>query len=1012
MIKWLLSKTIGTKNEREVRRLRKTISAVNAREEEYQKLSDAEIQAKTGEFRDRLQKGETLDDLLVEAFAVVKNACRRHVGKSWDVVHHPIKWEMIPFDVQLIGGIVLHQGKIAEMATGEGKTLVATLPIYLNALANQVHVVTVNDYLARRDCEWMGAVLKFLGLTVDYLQHDMDPGHKRRVYASDVVYGTNSEFGFDYLRDNSMATRLEEQVQRGHFYAIVDEVDSILVDEARTPLIISGPSTVSTHRYDHLKPIVQNLFQKQSLLCNRLLKEAKDVLEKENATEEEKDGAAVKLFQALKGSPKNRQLLKMQEDGNIRKILEYIELQMMSDLRREDRYKLMEELYFSIDEKGHEIDLREKGRQLISPKDPDEFILPDLILSIQDIEADESLTADEKERKKEKVQADYNEKSEKIHNLNQLLKAYSLFEKDVDYVVQDNKVLIVDEFTGRLMPGRRYSDGLHQALEAKEDVKIEKETQTFATITIQNYFRMYKKLAGMTGTAETEANEFFQIYKLPVVVIPTNDKVRRHDYHDVIYKTRREKFNAIIDEIAKHHANRLPVLVGTISVETSEVLSRLLKRRSIPHAVLNARYHEQEAEIVSKAGQPGSVTIATNMAGRGTDIKLGPGVVKHPICALIAPKKEGESCPHIHELNCSKLVPCGLQVIGSERHESRRIDRQLRGRSGRQGDPGASRFFVSLEDDLMRLFGSDRVARVMEKMGIEEGEELTHPLLTRSIETAQKRVEQRNFGIRKHTLEFDDVMNKQRQVIYDFRNHVLGVERLKEDILEIIEEVVSKKVDEFMPEKHDWDISGLLKWTDMHFPLHTSSRQGQFEEKSRDEVFQTLLQEIHSLYDFKEKIEEERMPRLERLLVLSVIDRLWREHLYNMDSLREGVYLRAYGQKDPLVEFRTEGFSMFSEMMDDMKEEIAKQIFRVTATPQYFESLNKAVPTQTIHQSLPQNFQPEAGQASGPGPSAGNGEFPPPSSSRAPVRRDTPKVGRNDECPCGSGKKYKKCCGQ
>lgn len=1014
MLRWLTSKTFGTKNEREVRKLYRWVEAINQREVEYQTLTDAQIQSKTAEFRKRLSEGETLDDLMVEAFALVKNTCRRHVGKTWNVVGQPLRWEMVPFDVQLIGGVVLHQGKISEMATGEGKTLVATLPTYLNALANQVHVVTVNDYLARRDCEWMGEIYRFLGLSVAYLQNDMDFEKRKEVYSADIVHGTNSEFGFDYLRDNSMATRVEEQVQRGHFYAIIDEVDSILVDEARTPLIISGPASVSTHRYDRLKPLVQNLFQKQTLFCNRLLKEARELLDKKDSKEEERNEAATKLFQVLKGTPKNRQLLKMIEDNEVRKLLDSIELQMMSDLRKEERFQILEELLFRIDEKGHEVDLTEKGRQLISPQDPDEFILPDLVNTLQDIDHDETLTLEERERKKEKEQTAYNERSEEIHNLGQLLRAYSLFEKDVDYVVQENKVLIVDEFTGRLMPGRRYSDGLHQALEAKEGVKIERETQTFATITIQNYFRMYKKLAGMTGTAETEAGEFFQIYKLSVVVIPTNDRVRRLDYHDVIYKTRREKFNALVEEVARLNAAKRPVLVGTVSVETSEVLSRLLKRRGIMHSVLNARYHQQEAEIVARAGQPGAVTIATNMAGRGTDIKLGPGVVKHPNCALIVPRAGQEVCPYIDELQCRKEAPCGLHVIGSERHEARRIDRQLRGRSGRQGDPGSSRFYISLEDDLMRLFGSDRIARVMDRMGMEEGQDLTHPLLTRSIETAQKRVEQRNFGIRKHTLEFDDVMNKQRQVIYDFRNHILKAERLKDDILEILEEVIVRRLDTYLPEKGgDWDLPGLLKWIDGFFPLHTFQKLNEYEEKPRDEVISLLLQELKTLYEFKEKIEGDRMPRLERVVLLHVIDRLWKDHLYDMDALREGVYLRAYGQKEPLVEYRTEGFQMFSEMMANMKEDIAKEIFRVTTVPQYFEEVFKNLPTQLIHQE-PQRLQatkPPTGPTEGEGSVDGQDVEAPRTPKAIPMHREGPKIGRNDPCPCGSGKKYKKCCG-
>ncbi|MDP3980242.1 MAG: preprotein translocase subunit SecA [Chlamydiota bacterium] len=987
MLQWILSNTIGTKNEREVKKLDSRVQLINAKEEEYQRYSEDQLKALTIQFKERLSKGETTDDLLIEAFAAVKNVCRRLCGQTWEVRSHPQKWNMIPFDVQIVGGIVLFQGKIAEMATGEGKTLAATMPVYLNALAGQVHLVTVNDYLARRDCEWMGPVYQYLGLSVASLYHDMNPQDKRNAYTSDILYGTNSEFGFDYLRDNSIATNVEEQVQREHFYAIVDEVDSILVDEARTPLIISGPSTVSTHRYDMLKPLVKNLVEKQNNLCSQLLKDIKPFIDAEKLSSEEEDRFSVSLYQVQKGTPRNKQLLKILEGPRERKMLEKIDLQLSSDLRKEDRFRIKEELYYVIDEKGHDVDLSEKGRKLISPNDPDEFVLPDIIVTLQDVDADQSLTQEEKEVKKEKIQKDFNERSEKIHDMGQLLRAYSLFEKDVAYVVQDNKVMIVDEFTGRMMPGRRFSDGLHQALEAKENVKIEKETQTYATITIQNYFRMYKKLAGMTGTAETEANEFYQIYKLPVVVIPTNKPIYRQDWNDVIYKTRREKYNAIINEIDMWHAKKRPVLVGTISVDASELISRMLKRKGIKHSVLNARYHEQEAEIIMNAGNPGAVTIATNMAGRGTDIKLAPEVLKLPGCEI-----------------------SGLHVIGSERHESRRIDRQLRGRSGRQGDPGSSRFYISLEDDLMRLFGSDRIAKIMEKMGMKEGEELTHRFLTRSIETAQKRVEQRNFGIRKHTLEYDDVMNKQREVIYNFRNHVLKEDNLKDTILEIIEEVLQQQIELYLPEKgsaSEQDFPGLLKWIDSAFPLHTEGRLHEFESKNNSDLFEMVVSQIKDIYQTKEAIEGPAMRQLERLVLLGVIDRLWKEHLYNMDSLREAVYLRAYGQKDPLVEYRTEGYGMFTEMMSNIKTDAARDIFRISASKEYFEMLMKRLRHQHIRQEQA-SLIPETENVNA---QVGDG-VQSRSAQRVPIKRESPKIGRNDPCPCGSNKKYKKCCGQ
>ena len=708
MLTTFLKKVFGSKNERELKKLYPIVDQINEYFEKFNALTDEEIQAKTTEFKERLAQGETLDDLLPEAFAVVKQACKRLVGRKWMAAGSEIEWNMVPFDVQLIGGIVMHQGKIAEMATGEGKTLVATLPLYLNALEGKgAHLVTVNDYLAQRDAEWMGKVFEFLGLTVGVILNNMTPAQRREAYNCDITYGTNNEFGFDYLRDNMAATPEDIVQVRGHHYAIVDEVDSVLIDEARTPLIISGPVEHATHNYDEVKPLVDSLVRKQTRYVNSLIAEAEELLKSEETIRE----AGLKLLIAQRGAPKNKRLQKLFQQPGIKKLVFDIENEFIRDKRM---HEVDEELYYSIEEKHHTINLTEKGRHELAPNNPDEFVLPDLAELFSKIEGDESLTQAEKVERKNEIQVEYARKNEKLHNISQLLKAYSLFEKDVDYVVQEGKVLIVDEFTGRIMYGRRYSDGLHQALEAKENVKIEGETQTLATITLQNYFRLYDKLAGMTGTAETEANEFWDIYKLDVVVIPTNKPIRRIDYEDVIYRTKREKFNAVIDEIERLHKKGRPVLVGTVSVEVSETLSRMLKRRKIPHNVLNAKYHKQEAEIIAKAGQPGAVTIATNMAGRGTDIKLAPSV-----------RGNGK---YVDEDG----TPYGLHIIGTERHESRRIDRQLRGRAGRQGDPGASKFFLSLEDELMRLFGSDRLIKIMDRLGAEEGEAITHPMVTKA----------------------------------------------------------------------------------------------------------------------------------------------------------------------------------------------------------------------------------------------------------------------------------------
>lgn len=988
MLSAILKKVFGSSNSRKIKKLLPTVELINAREVEFQQLSEDQLKAKTQEFRQRLEAGETLDDLVVEAFAVVKNACRRLCGTKVDLCGHEQVWQMVPFDVQIIGGLVIHNGSIAEMATGEGKTLVATMPVYLNALSGKgVHLVTVNDYLARRDSQWMGTVYRYLGLSVGCLQNDMNNEDRRDVYKCDIVYGTNSEFGFDYLRDNGQMNAAG-RVQRGHNFAIIDEVDSILIDEARTPLIISGPVAVSTHKYDKLRPRVSELVHKQTVLCNRLVAEAKQMLDDDN-----EEDAVVKLFQVQHSMPKHKQFMKMCEKPAIKKMLERFDLEIHTDLRKKELRDIYEEMFFVMDEKHHDVHITEKGREELNPEDIHEFVMPDVISEIQEIDADEDIEEEQKVERKKQLYANAEETSEKVHNLTQLLKAYCLFEKDISYVVQDGEVLIVDEYTGRLMPGRRYSDGLHQAIEAKENVKIERETQTLATITIQNYFRMYEKLSGMTGTAETEAEEFLQIYKLPVVVIPTNRPVKRIDGNDVIYKTRREKYNAIVAEIEREHAKKRPVLVGTVSVESSELLSRLLKRRNIPHSVLNAKYHEREAEIVSLAGQSGAVTIATNMAGRGTDIKLGDGVAETG----------------------------GLHVIGTERHESRRIDRQLRGRCARQGDPGSSCFYVSLEDDLMRLFGSDRVANVMTRLGLEEGQELTHPLLNRNIEMAQKRVEKQNFHIRKHVLKYDDVMNKQREIIYKFRDQAMDSVDLDELVLEILDEIVEAKCDELAPEKtsfEEFDVEGLRAWVLSTFfiPLDVDE-----DECVRREMLIGCVKEaVEEAFEMKKRFEgDENMAVLERINLLMVIDRHWKEHLYNMDALRDSVNLRAYGQSDPLIEYKREAFDAFSSMIFSIKDEFVRVLFQTSvakAERQSEEEENylSREKTSTKHESLGSFSAPGA---AGPVPAQGsvNANAAPeqamqPNAKANTYQRDFDKVGRNDPCPCGSGKKYKKCC--
>ena len=1021
-LKWIF----GSKNDREVKKLWPLVRRINEIEAGLQKLSDDELRQKTVDWKARLSQNQdktelakALNEILPEAFAVVKNACRRLTERKTEIIvrEHPLLWEMIPFDVQLIGGYALHSGRIAEMATGEGKTLVATLPIYLNALTGRgVHLVTVNDYLAARDSEWMGAIYKFLGLTVGCILHDQPPRVRREQYNCDITYGTNAEFGFDYLRDNGMAARKEEQVQRGHYFAIVDEVDSILIDEARTPLIISGPSV---HTYDEQyaqwKPLVESLVRAQERLCARFLSEADALIKKLNPT----DGSnpqnpealeheiGLLLFRVKTGQPKSEGLMKILEDPENLKLMNRAELDLHKDQKKVDLYREKEELLFAIDEKSFEADLTEKGRNFVSPKDPEAFVLPELTTVLHEIDTGPEPDARKRMEAKTKVQQDFETKAQKIHAISQLLKAYSLYQLDVEYVIQENKVIIVDQHTGRLMPGRRWSDGLHQAVEAKEGVEIEHETQTLATITIQNYFRLYQKLAGMTGTAETEASEFFDIYKLGVLVIPTNEPCIRKDANDAVYKTRREKFNTVLNEIKQFHAQGRPILVGTISVEVSEQLSRMLKREGIIHSVLNAKYHQQEAEIIMRAGQRGGVTIATNMAGRGTDIKLGPGVA---------------------ELG-------GLHVLATERHEARRIDRQLRGRCARQGDPGSSHFFISLEDDLMRLFGSDRIVKMMERMGLEEGQELTHPWLNRSIQQAQKRVEQHNFQIRKRTLEFDDVMNKQREVIYGFRNEIIHGEDVRDRLMDIMEEVVVDKVAQFTnaeSEFSEWKTRPLADWVNLNFPIGLPEAEILKAADSGKEqpvpgslfdglspaqfaVCNFISEGVRKAYDLKISFENpDALKEVERFTILSAIDRLWQEHLYEMDSLRYSIGLRGYGQRDPLIEYKAEAFKIFDELMVNVKTEICHNIFRSASSMMAFENFLKNVPQQTLHQAA-SAFGGTSTASSGGAqarPSDVVSEAAAAVAEKAKPVRTGPKVGRNDPCPCGSGKKYKHCCGK
>lgn len=976
MFRNLLKRFVGRHYKKFYKECLLIVEKINAIEEQFKALSNEELQAKTEQFKQRYNQGESLDALLPEAFATVKNAARRLVGTQAEVCGHILTWDMIHYDVQLIGGIALHRGYIAEMATGEGKTLVATLPLYLNALTGKnCQLVTVNDYLARRDSTWMGHLFNFLGLTVGCIQHDMEPSERQEAYRKDITYGTASEFGFDYLRDNGMALRAEDQVQRDYYYCIVDEVDSILIDEARTPLIISGVEEEddSGSLFLQLKMGVQRIYRLQNNLCAELMEQAKPLLAPETKPEDLEKGLE-KLYQIKLGNPKNRLLMHTLEEGRIRRAFDKFETQMAADFNRERAYKLKEELYYTLEEQHHQADLTEKGRNTLKPNEPDAFTLPDLPTIFSEIEGNAELSAQQKQGQRQEAENLFNTRSSTIHCLSQLLRAYTLYQRDDQYVVMDGKVIIIDENTGRAMPGRRWSDGLHQAIEAKEDIMPEKESKTYATITLQNYFRMYEKLAGMTGTAETEAQEFFDIYRLKVMAIPTHRPCIRIDDNDVIYKTRRAKYKAVIKDIEEAYKKGQPVLVGTTSVEASEILSKMLKGAKVPHNVLNAKYHQQEAEIVAQAGQEKAVTIATNMAGRGTDIKLGEGVA---------------------DLG-------GLLVLGTERHESRRIDRQLRGRCSRQGDPGRSKFFISLEDDLMRLFAtSGRIGAFLER-SMAEDEELTHPFLNHSIQSAQKKVEQRNYSIRKRLLQYDDVLNQQREIIYSLRNETLRTDKSSELVWELIDEEIDNRLTALDDGKNVVNrkdvLINLVSWLNLQFPLFLEVEA--LKDKSKQELKAEILEKLHSYYEAKQSIEgEEISQQIARWVLLRAIDRNWQNQLTEMEDLRQSIGLRGYGQKDPLIEYKTEAYHFFESMVAQMRQDVCFQLFRSSTQPENIDALIQKI-SQRIHFSNAENATTDTVAK------------PKPVDLPKPVKRDLPKVGRNDVCPCGSGKKFKKCCGK
>ncbi len=1026
----------------ELRERKRTAADAEEREEIDNELSGADGRGGAeGALREAI--ADVLDEILPEAFATVREGARRLLGTTIMVTGRELPWDMVHYDVQLMGGIQLHLGKIAEMATGEGKTLVATLPLYLNALPGKgAHLVTVNSYLARRDAQWMGHLYNYLGLVVGCLD-DTEPGtpERRAVYMSDITYGTNNEFGFDYLRDN-MVVSLDQRVQRSHNYAIVDEVDSVLIDEARTPLIISGPvGNENDAMYFEHNAAVARLARRQTELVNALVGEAERDLEKGDT-----QSAAVKLYKAQLGGPKNKRLMKVfQEPGN-KQLAQKMELEHISDRRlpaSKQQYRDIEEdLLFVLDEKGHAVHLTDRGIDFMSPDEHDAFMLPDISQEVHRIDHDPEMTPEQKIEARRQTETDYAAKAERLNIVHQLLRAHALYEKDVNYVVQEGEVLIVDEFTGRTMPGRRWSEGLHQAVEAKEGVRVKGETQTMATITIQNYFRMYQKLAGMTGTAETEETEFYEIYKLEVAVIPTNKPIIREDRQDLVYKTRREKYNAIVEETRRLNELGFPVLVGTTSVEASETLSKLFSRAGLTHNVLNAKYHQREAEIVALAGQHSAITIATNMAGRGTDIKLGEGV-KDPHASKVKD-------PDGKEINIMEIG--GLHIVGSERHESRRIDRQLRGRSGRQGDPGASQFFLSLEDDLMRLFGSERIAGLMDRLGAQEGEVLTHSLITRSIESAQKRVELQNFQARKKLLDYDDVMNQQREVIYSLRSFALeGGEELKGESLKMIEKAMSHRVQTNLAEydtAEEWDFDLLHQDLLMHYLVQVNAF-AQPDHRPTDEESATRMAveagtgafwaKLQSLDSVRDELGRPYGDRLLSLVMLNVLDEKWKDHLYDLDQLRNSIHYRSWGQVDPLIEYKQEAYKMFVDLMNDIYNTFAERFLKVQLVfeppapppPPPQQKATKRYNALGILEDVAQEQAEPTPNGTDAGVDIGPAEPPPVTPpvarkdptivgagrarsldpGKAPANADWSTVGRNDPCPCGSGKKFKKCHG-
>ncbi|MEY3530530.1 MAG: hypothetical protein RLZ70_1598 [Verrucomicrobiota bacterium] len=955
----------GSHNRSFLRKCAPVVKKINALELTYQNLSEHDLRAKTAEFKARVAKGESLDTLLPEAFAVVKNAARRLCGTKALVCDHEQTWQMVHFDVQLIGGIALHQKKIAEMATGEGKTLVATLPLYLNALTGRnCQLVTVNDYLARRDSEWMGHLLSYLGLTVGCIQNQMGSEERQKAYACDITYGTASEFGFDYLRDNGMALSAGEQVQREHYFCIVDEIDSILIDEARTPLIISGPVTEEREPpFMRLVPQVKVLVDLQTRLATRLINEAEAELRDLPDNKEPSNDTLDKLWLTANGMPRNKSFARLMENGRWRKLLEKHEGILASQAEKDRRYHLKERLYFAISERNHESDLTQLGRDTLRPGEPDAFVLPDLPTYFVELDNDASLTPEKRSEFRAAAEAAYIKVSEDIHAIGQLLKAFALYEKDRHYVVHEGKVMIVDENTGRIMSGRRWSDGLHQAVEAKEGVTLEKENKTYATITIQNYFRMYDKLSGMTGTAETEATEFNEIYNLTVVTIPTNQPCIRTDANDIVFKTRREKYQFVIKELTEAHKRGQPVLVGTASVEASETLSRMLTLARIPHKVLNAKHHEQEADIVAMAGQNGAVTIATNMAGRGTDIRLGDGV---------------------RELG-------GLYVLGTERHESRRVDRQLRGRCSRQGDPGHSRFLVALEDDLMRLFSNAGIISSLLEKSFKEGEPLEHPLLDRSIGTAQKRVEGQNYSMRKRLLQFDDVLNHQRQIVYGLRNRTLHEADTRANLLSVVGEEIEERLKTAYP---DLDAApdragaeAFVAWFVSTFPIRLAVDE--LTPLNHDLATACVIKKVAELQKSRETSESpEMLNYLERHLLLRSIDRNWQNHLTEMEELRRAVNLRGYAQKDPLNEYKTEAYRAFVDLMRQLRTDVCSSLFRTASSMEALEAILRTAQGQVIATGPAEPGTPEDQPAAASAPETMQ-------QKQEPFRRNEAKIGRN-----------------